>query len=940
MISVVPLGGTNLSFSSLVNRRRDYSREVISTKASNSVRSPEVLSIQESNIYKDVAQGKAPSPLVGIYDLSVYADKSSGTAVQQVAVHEPFAFLHEVHHFSTGVIQGRIVHPTTEHTSSPDSHDIAQIAEVQLRSHMVRGSQKKDTLMPRFLLSNVIQNEPSAAVSVDLSDCRISTSYMQSPADMFRSRSLQNVILSPTQSKPIYQRKLVFLGLQEVGKTSLCKCFESEPFFFMSLPDVRTTTGIRVRERYMKVDGDSVKCILSDFSGQETYHSHGYFLTERSVFALVWKVYVDGQTSQSGGINEVEENRLYMWVSEIYAKFPCARIVLIATHLDELRVQSQYAVKMILNKMKTKIFDFISRATVTRSVMLHKHERGIHKYGAAVAPSSIIAGSFAVSCKTRRIIAADDHLQNISGKRISTLFNYMGTVLKMDSINDREYPLGIVPGRHMLVIEGIEKIKRTEPDKLLMPITELVDMAVRMGVASDGELMQVARLMHSWDVIYLLKHNKIEDNLYVVLHTPWLRRIAASLFSYTHVLHTPLHLRCYVEGLEYTVSHAETSDLSLMRTGFLRLPLARILFHKPLSDFLKRAPSDLDISMCLQLLKAMDLLYVVCMDCDEENIIMEETLVNPDADIPVVREGRIIRYFVPSLAPYRVPPLLQRLAPLLFQRGMRMRMSFNLLPDELWSRMQCRLHIHLQEVSVFVPHNGFIDYVREQEITLLSGLRLKEASKEHNRWRDAMWLGNSTCRVFMYRDGLTDISMYSTESSPDSSKMILQTIEDIVSELMKEYPGVQRNTYVVCSNPSCGGWLGASLLAYNGKTTCSICAKKFGNKQVVSAGAEQLRSKSFSKVILDELHRLLPLCIVPRSCEYVYNYLGLPSNELVHDNKDDNTHSKSDSGRTFLGNNEKPSSNLHVDYTHMLDKVVQVALYNAWVDRVNEQNTL
>lgn len=113
----------------------------------------------------------------------------------------------------------------------------------------------------------------------------------------------------------MFQYKVILLGHQEVGKTSLRKCFESEPYFFKRLPDVKTTSGVEVAKQHYYIKKDAVDLTVADFAGQESYHSHTYFLTSRALFVLVWKISAVEQDFQSSGINESEEERLCTWIA-------------------------------------------------------------------------------------------------------------------------------------------------------------------------------------------------------------------------------------------------------------------------------------------------------------------------------------------------------------------------------------------------------------------------------------------------------------------------------------------------------------------------------------------------------------------------------------------------------------------------------------------------
>lgn len=737
----------------------------------------------------------------------------------------------------------------------------------------------------------------------------------------------------------IFRSKLILLGYQEVGKTSLRKCFEHEPFFWASLPDVRSTTGIEVHKKRKTVINDKLEVTLSDFAGQEVYHSHTYFLTSRSVFLLVWKISAVEQDLESRGISAPEEERLQVWIAEVLAKFPFARIVLIATHLDELRVQGQRAVDMILNKVERKLCAFIDGIMSTTWAQASAAASTAAGGGPVITGASslskvnssqkVIVGNFAVSCKSRNIIASGNAPRSLSGKTIGALFGYLCSVAKEGCLADREYPLATFPVRHEMLMAEVEKAKKEHPHNLTMKIAELVRLAISVGIDSEDELMQVARLMHSWDQLYLFNQYSLGKNSEVLLKPRWLNDMAASLFSYAHLLRTPLHKRSMIGGLKYSVSYAEKADLSMMSKGYLRVPLARILFHHPLSELLERTPHDADVGMCLSLLESMDILYPVELQCDETSLVEEEALIEPTTGRPVITPGKLTRYFIPSLAPFDTPPSLKRLAPLLFHRGVRARFEFNLLPDELWWRLQCKLHEHIKSVVVF---HSAVD-VPEDEDMLMNGYRLREADAEHNRWRDSLWMGGPICRVLMYREGLNAISLLSAETSVGGSEEVLRAIEDAFDDLLFEYKGIQRRSFVACPSPKCEGWIGAEAVASNVRIVCPTCRGTFDSNDVI-IGRSQVESSQFPRELLTEAGELLSSCLTYRSCLYMCGYLGIPYRGPTPDNSAD---MEGEVAAAVKAENTTDTNGTHIEYLRALDKVVQAELFRFWSKMVNEE---
>ncbi|RNF27145.1 uncharacterized protein Tco025E_00643 [Trypanosoma conorhini] len=713
-------------------------------------------------------------------------------------------------------------------------------------------------------------------------------------------------------NKQIFRRKLVLLGYQEVGKTSLRKCFESEPFLLKRLPEVRTTTGVEVCSQNIRVAGDWVQLIISDFAGQESYHSHTLFLTDRSIFLLVWKISSVEQDFQGSGICVHEEERLYRWIAEVYAKFPRAKIALVATHLDELRVQGQRSVERILSKVAGKVVSFMQHIAATDP-----------NTGAAV--TNEIVGSFAVSCKTRQVIAAGE-LRHLSGQSLSALLRFFAEVAHRECVEDKEFPAAAIPGRELTLLEAVTSEEKRSPHKLLLPLGEFIHSAVQLGVKSGEEALQVARLMHSWNIIYLFNSYCLSDNTFIMLRPLWLSRLAAALFSYAHVLRTPLHLRSIFGRLEYTVSVAEAADMHLLRKGFLRWPLARVLFRTPLRDILEHEPDELDYTLAVRFLVSLGLVVPVVVPCDEFALLQEETPADLEVGQPLVREAALTRYFVPSLSPFVAPVSLRRLAPVLFNRGTQLKFEFNLLPDEAWWRFQAQLQGRQKIIVLHEPRGALTG---DEDEDVWDDYRLLEADEEHNRWRDAMWLAGDCCRVFLYREGLQVIHVFSTATRPHGAEALLEEVEGVMSRLLLEYRGLQRTVCVACPGPDCDGWLPSDEVLMGARVTCRTCRQTINSNDVVAADVGPRRSHGFSDALLREAGELLCLSLSPsyraRLCEHLCVDRAGVLGALPTDSN----------GGDVEG--EGAAAGHAPDCMYALDKVVRAAMLRSLRERVEEE---
>ncbi|XP_019617338.1 PREDICTED: leucine-rich repeat serine/threonine-protein kinase 1-like [Branchiostoma belcheri] len=158
------------------------------------------------------------------------------------------------------------------------------------------------------------------------------------------------------QSRPYCRMKLMLVGLQGVGKTSLLhemrregtgsyqemaiKGWASRMNYFRNDQKTRkgqniSTVGVDVADwTYVKkvkkrpCELGEVTFSTWDFGGQREYYAtHQYFLSKRSLYLACWKI-TDGEK----GIEDLQQ-----WLINIQARAPDSPVIIVGTHYDEFK---------------------------------------------------------------------------------------------------------------------------------------------------------------------------------------------------------------------------------------------------------------------------------------------------------------------------------------------------------------------------------------------------------------------------------------------------------------------------------------------------------------------------------------------------------------------------------------------------------------------------
>ena len=154
------------------------------------------------------------------------------------------------------------------------------------------------------------------------------------------------------RSKGYYQMKLMLVGKQNRGKTTLVARLQGKDY------GSESTAGVDIIEWECKPSLSKRPFYFSiwDFGGQEEYYAtHQCFLSERSLYLLLFNL-KDGDA----GVKELSP-----WLSNIALRAPMSCVLIVGTHLDEIQPHEREAkVDAVLQKVGDLAGAFLNKLQI------------------------------------------------------------------------------------------------------------------------------------------------------------------------------------------------------------------------------------------------------------------------------------------------------------------------------------------------------------------------------------------------------------------------------------------------------------------------------------------------------------------------------------------------------------------------------------------------
>lgn len=285
-------------------------------------------------------------------------------------------------------------------------------------------------------------------------------------------------------SRPSYRMKLMIVGQEAVGKSSLLRSImKKKKGTTVSVFGTKrgnknlSTDGIDIEQWDRKIKmhrGEVVKVNFRawDFAGQEVYYStHSFFLSNRSIYMVVWSMLADE-----------DQQRVPYWLQSIQSRAPKAPVLLVGTYcenMDPAYVQD-YGIR-VTDKLKSKF-------------------RNLSIIG--FTPFSSATG-----------------------------FNLKTLLERLDSATVMQPFMGEpLPTMYLALEDAVFAERRRVPP--VMSWDEYSKLGTSCGLLREDELLRASSLLHEMGSLFFFRPEKGSvKNVLVVLDPQWLTKMMSQIIT-------------------------------------------------------------------------------------------------------------------------------------------------------------------------------------------------------------------------------------------------------------------------------------------------------------------------------------------------------------------------------------------------------------------------
>ncbi len=362
--------------------------------------------------------------------------------------------------------------------------------------------------------------------------------------------------LHSLQKDPVANKmvKLVLVGQEGVGKTTLLKALKRSMWFLPRTPTTPKTEGIEVKD--ILLDDVTLRCF--DCGGDVDFNeTHNFFITQGALYLACFNM--SEYTKATVERNSFLLGRLQLWLQYIFSKVPAARVIIVGTHADHSSLKVN-VFKQIWDQLRTLLVSArdhhrgffqkgdrlsdcllcqsdskcLRKSTATDGVAGFvnlqddtsslEEETSFNEGPARVVSFPHIVGYYEVS--SVKAVGNDSVFQIMANQSIDQLKD---AILEVSRKLITKNPQ--LPRKWANAQESLSNHTQMHPDNCTASLDEVAHIAMTQGVSSKAELVNMLHFMKAQGNLLFFPNEQHLKNL-VVLDPEWLAKIFSSVVSY------------------------------------------------------------------------------------------------------------------------------------------------------------------------------------------------------------------------------------------------------------------------------------------------------------------------------------------------------------------------------------------------------------------------
>ena len=376
------------------------------------------------------------------------------------------------------------------------------------------------------------------------------------PTDFPEQSQQVREYLKSLQEDPVPNKmvKLVLVGQEGVGKTTLLKALKRSMWLIPRKPSTPKTEGIDVKD--IVLDDVALRCF--DCGGDVDFNeTHNFFITQGALYLACFNM--SEYTKATVERNSFLLGRLQLWLQYIFSKVPAARVIIVGTHADH-------------NSLKLNVFKEIWDGLRTLLVSARGHHRGYFQKGGRLSDCLLCQSDSKCLRKSTTAdgVAGFVNLQDdTSSLEEETSFNegparvvsfphivgyYEVSSVKavgnesvfqitanqsVDQLKDAILEISRklikknpqLPRKWANVQESLTNHTQMHPENCTATMDQVAHIAMTQGVNSKAELLNMLHFMKAQGNLLFFPTEQHLKNV-VVLDPEWLAKIFSSVVSY------------------------------------------------------------------------------------------------------------------------------------------------------------------------------------------------------------------------------------------------------------------------------------------------------------------------------------------------------------------------------------------------------------------------